>query len=973
LAHFLYIKRCMRRLMFFLWMMLSLPMSAQYIVHGKVLDATSGNGLEMATVCLYSYSGKDSVLVQGAQTDSQGEYFIGNVQPGNYKLEVSMVGYLPSLLSVGVKDQNVGLPTIRLQEDVQLLQVLDVKGKAAEMVVKGDTIEYNTAAYNVGENAMVEDLLKKMNGVEVDKEGNVTVNGEKITSVRIDGKKFFGDDVQSATKNIPAEMIKKVQVIDEKSDMAKMTGFEDDETERIINLTLKDNRKKGVFGNYKGGLGADMVTDDNRWFNYNNRFFQEDFRYDASIFTNILLGESQTTIIGSANNTNDFRSGRGRGPFSGQNSGLTWAENVGVNTNIDLNKNITKRDDKTNMVFGGDVSFNHSKNDNRSMSNKQSYSNGVTYLNNDSTAKLSHSWDVNGRFELEYQIDSMNKVLVQPFLSYTNNQSTERQEYTYHNSTDSMLINDGYQDRLNNSEDISARVRVIYNHKMKKTGRSLTLNGNVTFTNTKGFTDTYAFDNLGDSAKVDQYTNTQTNALEMRLRGSWVEPIAGNHHFLETTLFFGTNLRHNNKDQYDMDLSDSTYQYNAEYSSRLNNNFFQEAVGLNYRYIQNSVDLTVGAQFNPSQTHSQTYYGGVLNRDTTIYAWNWSPNVRLKYKFGKKEFARVNYNGRSTQPSVTQMEPVRNNSNAMNETVGNLSLRPSFGHNLHAMYSKFNAEKFWSLMTGLHGSVTQDALVNNSIYDETGKLYQQTVNAEAIPWNLSGDLMFNTPFANKLLQFNTRTAVSYNQQISYISREGNSEIINQAIAAGQFILGDLSKTGNLRVNEDLTLRLTHDVVDLGVQGKMAYSRTQNSLAMDNITNVFDWTIAGDLAFHLPKSWNIMASCAYTARFGYDLDDVNEVLVNASIDKSWSFGSLQLKAFDILHQKKSIVQTVGENYVQYKKANTLPTYFMLTFTYKLNRMGDLKAKGMGGIMQEMIQSNFDPSKGTMPPGPPPFMR
>jgi hypothetical protein len=272
------------------------------------------------------------------------------------------VGFNEHSQWVEMKQQDLDLPAIRLVEQVQHLAEVSVQGKAAEMTVKGDTIEYNTAAYQVSETATVEDLLKKMNGVEVDKEGNVTINGESIKAVRIDGKKFFGDDVQTATKNIPADMIDKIQVIDEKSDMAKLTGFEDEDTERIINLSLKKDRKKGLFGNYSGGLGADMVTDDGGWFDYGNpsygktdaermlHFIENDARYNANIFTNLLLGESQTTILAGANNTNEIRSRRGRGWFGGQNQGVTASENLGVNTNIDLNSKIEKKDDKTSLL-----------------------------------------------------------------------------------------------------------------------------------------------------------------------------------------------------------------------------------------------------------------------------------------------------------------------------------------------------------------------------------------------------------------------------------------------------------------------------------------------------------------------------------------------------------------------------------------------------------------------------------------------
>ena len=217
--------------------------------------------------------------------------------------------------------------------------------------------------------------------------------------------------------------------------------------------------------------------------------------------------------------------------------------------------------------------------------------------------------------------------------------------------------------------------------------------------------------------------------------------------------------------------------------------------------------------------------------------------------------------------------------------------------------------------------------------------------------------------------------VSYNQRVGYISYGYTAAQIAAMIESNSLALGDRSVTGNVQVGENLTLRFTHDIVDIGVTGAFNYSYTRNNLSTQAQTNVFNWSVTGDVNFKLPKSWTIGADCGYTARYGYGFDNPNEILLNASIGKSWRNATLTLKAYDLLNQKKNIVQIVGENYVQYKEYNTLGTYAMLTFTYKLNRMGSLKAKGFAGHMQEMMESGHQPGsppKG-MPPGPPPDMR
>ena len=953
----------------------AVAMMAQKTVSGTILSKTDGQPIEMATVRLFIYNGTDSTLVQGAQTYYDGLFILSNIREGKYRLIVSSIGYNEHSQWIEMKNSDIDIPAIRLVEQVQELAEVSVQGKAAEMTVKGDTIEYNTAAYQVSETATVEELLKKMNGVEVDKEGNVTINGEEIKAVRIDGKKFFGDDVQTATKNIPADMIEKIQVIDEKSDMAKLTGFEDDEGERIINLSLKKNRKKGLFGNYSGALGADMITDNGGWFDYANpaygatpsaqtkHFFENDFRYNANIFTNLLLGESQTTIVGGANNTNEIRSRRGRGWFGGQNAGVTASENLGVNTNIDLTSQLDKKDDKTSLLLGGDATLNHSTNDTRTISQRDSYSEEATYIDRDSTNKLTRSWDAQMRLEMEYQIDSMNKIILRPQISYNNSNSTQTNDYTY--DRDSVRINDGYQNQTSLQEEISASIRAIYNRKFLKPGRALTLRANVSFKNTKGETDTYAWDRMANSALVDQYTLSGNNTMSYSLRTSYVEPIYGKNHFLETVLSLSGNNRNSLKDQYSMDSITGDYQYDNTYSNQLNNNMYTEQLELNYRWVSEKIDLTAGARVLATQTYSQTYYGGVLARDTLYNRWNWSPNLRFRYKFGQKEFARIVYRGRVNQPTIQQMEPVRNNSDAMNETVGNLGLNPAFNHNIFAMYSRFNQEKFSSIMTGMHANITQDALVNNTIYDQTGKRYLQTVNADMVPWNVGAHFMSNTPFCKKMFQFHSRTAVSYNQRVAYVLREQDADAIAQLIAADQLPLGDPSKTGNFRMTSDLTLRFTHEIVDIGIKNTNVYSLTHNSLNKKNVSHIGDWIISGDVTFHLPKFWNIATDIAYTSRHGYEgLTDVNELIWNFSIDKTWANSTLTLKVYDLLNDKKNIVQTVNETSVSYQKFNTLPTYFMLTYTYKLNRMGSLKATGAAAWQQQMYESGGRP-----PMGPP----
>ena len=491
------------------------------------------------------------------------------------------------------------------------------------------------------------------------------------------------------------------------------------------------------------------------------------------------------------------------------------------------------------------------------------------------------------------------------------------------------------------------------------------MQANINFTNTKGNTQTYSYDQLQQIATVDQRTLSGNNTYNYSLRTSYVEPIYENNHLLEMVLSLSGNNRISEKNQYTKDSITGDYSvYDSIYSNNLLNSLYSEQLELNYRWVQEKFDLMVGARAIAQQTHSRTYYGNTLARDTLYNNWNFSPNLNFRYRFERKKFARIIYRGTTQQPSITQMEPVRNNSDALNETVGNLGLQPAYRHNIFMMYSSFNQEKFSSFMTGLRATITEDALTNNTIYDQTGKRYMQTVNADIIPWNIGWDMMSNTPFANKMFQLHTRTAINYNERVAYILREQDAAQIEQMIDAGTMPLGKASHTGNLRVSSDIGLRFTHKIVDVGIKNTNIYSLTRNSLNDQSKSSVGDWIITGDVTFHLPKQWNISTDIGFTGRYGYTgIDDPNEIMWNASIDKTWNNATLTLKVYDLLHDKKNIVQTIGEDYVSYKRFNTLPTYAMLTFTYKLNRMGGLKAKGAAAWQQQMIES------GGRPPMPP----
>ncbi|MDD3323277.1 MAG: outer membrane beta-barrel protein [Paludibacter sp.] len=897
----------MKHLFLFLVLFFSLTSFSQHSIQTSVFDSKNGLPIELGTVRLLKSS--DSTMVQGCQTDTKGGFLLSKIKNGNYILKVSSVGYLEYRKNINMVDRDIILKNIQLEENVQLLKEVKVTGTAAQLVMKGDTMEYNATAFKTDENAVVEDLLKRLPGVEISSEGKITVNGEEIKKIRVDGKKFFNDDVEMTTKNLPADMIDKIQVLDQKSDMALLTGFEDDDTERIINLTTKSNRKKGVFGNVTTGGGVD--TD-------------KEFRYDSNAFVNVMDGDAQTAVTGGANNVNNVRSSRGRfGGGGGSNSGITTTQNLGLNNNTIVNPK---------LKVGGNVAFNHSENDAQTLSEKESYLLGLKYNNSDSTTSLSNNYSTNLRLEMEWKPDSINTFIFQPNMSYSRSFSDSQRNYLYLTENDSTSW--GNSSNIGDGSGIDAGLNVIYNRKFAKKGRTFTaeLGGGLSNSESESLNQSNKYTINNVTTNIDQKTFNTSTKFNYNIELSFVEPLWNVKNLLETNVTLRNTTTNSVKDQYKNDGFGNYTQLDSVYSNTFDNIFYRETIELNYRYTEKNYYLRLGLRGEPSQTNNVRYYGDGISRDTTYGVFNFAPRGRFQYNFNKKKFARVDYTGRTSQPSINQMQPVKNNSDPMHETVGNANLNPSFSHSFRMFYSSFNDQTFSSFSTRFSAEATNNDLVSNSIYDTTGKEYSQTVNATAVPYSFDGNVMFNTPLIQKRLHFNTSTSGGYDMRYGYSSTGYSGDINTESL-----VLGDLSSTRRYTATERLSLTFTHDVVEVGVKGAVQYSNTKNNLN-PIIAETWDWTGSGNLVLHLPYKYNISSDINYTTRQGYSNFDQNELIWNASINKTMfsNKGVLSLKWNDILRQQLNIRQTIGDNYIQYSKYNTLTSYFMLTFSYKINK-------------------------------------
>jgi hypothetical protein len=913
---------------------LSVVAFAQHSVQGKVLEKQNEGVIEAATIRLLN--AKDSSLVLGGFTDNKGQFIISKVKDGNYIAQVKFLGFAVSNQAFTVAGKNVILKNTYLSEAENTLKQVEVTGMIAQMQVKGDTIEYNPAAFKLSENAVVEDLLKKLPGVEVDTDGKITVNGQEIKQVRVDGKKFFNGDVTTATRNLTVDMVDKVQVYDQKSDMAKLTGFEDENTERIINVTIKANRKKGLFGNLSAAAGADK---------------DKVFRYETGGMLNFMNGESMTNITLNANNSNSGRGGgRGREGMSSGGGGYTQTQSFSVNNSKEINKN---------LKIGGTGGYTHLTTESKSDNYSERYMLDTTTYSTGNSQSFRENNSANARFEMEWNIDTLTTLIVQPNISYTKGYSESSSESE---SFEGPTIDETDQDSLNhvlsssnsNSISKSGGMSLIISRKSAvKKGRSFTVNigGDLSLSDDDGHKLTERTTWINDIRKdstIDQRTSNVSKNYSSNVRASIVEPMFNLKNFLEVAATIRGSWRESERNQYNYNELDSTYSIlDTRYSNDFTNSLYNETVELNYRHQSENYSYMLGINANPSQTYSVTTYANdsVLNRTNSVI--NYSPTADFRYTFSKNNFIRLQYRGRSSSPTVDQMNPVKSN-DLQRETVGNSALNPSFAHNLTIQLTAFNPTTYSSLNTSITGTYTLDAMVQNSVQDITGKTYNQTINIddENAPFELNYRLSYNVPIIQKRLQFSTNTSLDYRESSSYTDRTKRAD----PYVNGELALGYLSKNTTKGFNETLNLRFTNDALEAGISGNMRYSTSANTLTNTNrITK--DYTATANLTAYLPYSITIDNTLNYTTRQGdgYGGLDRDETVWNASIDKSVlnKKGTLSLKLYDILRQKQNIsVSSSGSSY-SVSRTNQLTSYFMLSFTYRISQFGQSGLAGMFG--------------------------
>ena len=934
--------KCLLMLLMILFSPMAFAQQSGVNVTGSVVEQGSDTPIEQATVRLLNV--KDSAMVRGVVSARNGSFTLKNVKKGSYLLHITFIGYDPLYqpLQITGKKNPVNVGKLELSDGAIELGEAVVIGKAPEVTVRNDTVEYNADSYKVTEGSVLEDLLKKMPGVEVDSEGKITVNGKEVKKVMVDGKEFFSDDPKVASKNLPAKMIDKLQVLDTKSDMAQMTGFDDGEEETVINLTVKPGMKQGWFGNAYGGYGSKD-------------------RYEGNAMVNRFVNNDQITFMGGANNTNNMGfsdlastmfSGMGggggrRGGF-GAGSGITSSGNAGLNFSKEF------KPDK--LTLGGNTRYSHSDNDARSKSDRQNILPGdsSSYDNSEAMSRTkSDNFGVD--FRLEWKPDTMTQLIFRPSFSLSHSMNDNFSDATtLDNERDT--VNTNKSNNYSESNGYNLNASIDFSRKLNNKGRvfSATLSGGNSDSYSDGMNRSdIVYFNQTDALKnsiIDQRSRYDNKGFNYRAYVSWVEPI-GHNNFIQATYSISQRKQEALKNVYNQDADGIYNVLDSAYSQSYRNNFISQRASLSFKSQRAKFNYTIGLNLDPSYSSSENFVGDTTLSKITRKVVNLSPMAQFNYMFDKRTNLRIMYNGRTSQPSMTQLQPVADISDPTNITIGNPDLNPRYTNNVFIRFQQFTPEKQRAFMIMANGSYIINDIVSYTSYNqETGV---KTTTYKNVNGNYSGNvrMMLNTPLKNKKFSINSMTMASFANSNGYINEEKNTNL-------------------NLILSERGGIDFRSSYLDLGVNGNIRYNATSNSLQKENNQNTFNYGAGGYTTIYLPLNFKIESDVNWYTNSGYgDGFKQNEVLWNASASKSFlknNQGTLRFKIYDILQQRSNISRSVTASYIQDSEYNTLGSYFMVHFIYRFSIF-------KGGASASDVKTPGRSGRGRGPMGPPPGHR
>jgi len=906
--------------------------NAQNLHHikGRIIDTASTSLLSGTSVSILN--AKDSTLVKFARAAENGTFELNNIRNGKYILLVAYPRYADFVdhFSLDSTKQNLDYGKINLTQKAKLLADVIIKGNRAAIKIKGDTTEFDAAAYNIQPNSKVEDLIKQFPGMQVDKDGKITSNGQAIEKVLVDGEEFFGDDPTLVTKNIRADMVDKVQMYDKKSDQAAFTGIDDGKKSKTLNIKLKEDKKNGYFGKVDGGAGTDDFYQGQAMFNMfkaKKKFsgygilgntgkvglgWEDRNKYSGS--TNMEFSDDGGIYFYSSND--DFDSFGGQ--YNGQ--GIPLARTGGLH--FDSKWNGDKESLNTNYKIGSiRVKGNKNTLSQNNLSTGTIYGNSAQNFDNDMFRQK-----LDAAYEIKLDTTMTLKVSIDGTLK---NSKTLNEYNTVNKRGDSSLLNKSNRNLSNNTDDQIFNVSTFLTKKLKKKGRTLSLNLSqaVNKNNTDGYLKStnkfYNTSSQQDSiSAVNQYKVNDIVSSTFKSNLTYTEPLSKT---LSVVLSYGFNLINGKSNRKSFNPSaDGNYDL---LDQKFSNNFELDQVinqgGAIFNYKKGKSVINIGSKFSGVNFEQKDLYN---NKTYNRKFVNYMPQATYQYKFSQQKSFSINYNGNTNQPSIDQIQPIRVNTDPLNESLGNADLRPSFRSNISSSYNSYKVLSGQSIWINASYNFTANPIVNDVTTDSAGKSTYRSVNISS---KMPSSFYLYASFYQKIQSIGLNFGVSLNTN-------GNSSY--------NYINKDLNKTESYTYSGSITIsKYVEKKFDFYINFGPTYNTTTASV--QKMANSSGWGSRGSGSFtaYLPGKFELSTDANYqfTGKTQTFNENFERLIWNASLTKKF-FKAQNVKTVisgnDLLNQNVGFNRSAYNGNITQSSYTTIQRYFMFSVVWDFSKMG-----------------------------------
>ncbi|MBX9891101.1 MAG: outer membrane beta-barrel protein [Chitinophagaceae bacterium] len=924
--------RAVYTILFFLSISFAIQ-AQQPAVSGRVYDTVLKKGLAYTTVSLVDH--KDSTLVAFSRADSTGKFVIREIpKPGKYLLSTSYVGYLPVWLPVELKQgEHLQVGNV-VVSDLASMSSVTVNARRPPVEMKNDTLEFNTENFKTQPNAVVEDMLKRLPGVTVDRDGTVRVNGQQVRSVLVNGKEFFTGDPKLATKNLNADWVDKVQVFDRKSDRSQFTGMDDGQSEKAINLKLKKDKNKATFGRVTAAGGTES-------------------RFDAQANVNRFNGDKQLSFLGMANNTNrqgfslsdilNFNGELQRGMRSG-GGGISIRIGAGEDYGLPVTGMGQNQQGVANTYAGGlnfndkwnkktDVNGNALISDTRLLTerntNRQNLFPGNNFNYQSSAITNRDAQQQRFGMTIDHQFDSANSLRVVPQLTFQQGNTQTLNTYRS-DAVNGQPINNGFSDNRNQTAAMNFSNNMLYRKKFKKKGRTFSATLNMAYNESALEGSLYTkntFYAAGIPVKdsiLNQRATRDAVARSLNSSATFTEQL-GKRSLLELTGYYNTSS--GNSDRKTRDFNAGTGKYDVD-NLILSNAFANRntvaggTVGLRTNYKKLNAGIAASAQQTNLISENKTTGTNIEQNFADIL-----PSANMRYAFNSKATVNINYNTSTQQPSTAQLQPVPDVSDPLNVSAGNPDLRRSYIHSLTASFTNLNIARGRNLFLVASLNKTNNAIVNSDMIQANGSRFSKPVNADGVFFAFAN---LNSGFNLKKLKsrVDIGVGVNHSNNVSFVNNQRN-EIANTSVSP------NISWTFSLE-----------NKIDVFASGRLNISKAAYSLQPQLNNRFLQQVYTIEMVNYLPGNLIFNNNLTYTVNSGR-ADGFNTKVPywTASVAKSFlknKRAEVKLSAFDLLNQNVGITRNANQNYVEDVRYNVLQRYFTLGFTFILNKSGTASA-------------------------------